>query len=235
MTDTTPSTAATGLRRFARWTGIAAIGLVGAVSVPLYYTSPPAEIEAILSASGARLLLVGAPKIMERLGEITRAGADLPVVAGIYGYYAQHTVATFDEAGPSVDAWREKAATLAGAGLPFLVVEVEPGDASGSRVAGYAYAGPFRPKPAYRLTVEDSVYVDPAWAGRGLGRLLLEALLPAAAEAGARQMVAVIADAGIPAPAALHRSLGFADVGRLRGVGFKHGRFVDTVLMQRGL
>ncbi|HEY7918714.1 MAG TPA: GNAT family N-acetyltransferase, partial [Streptosporangiaceae bacterium] len=113
--------------------------------------------------------------------------------------------------------------------LPFLVAE-----AAGT-VAGYAYASPWRPKPAYRHTVEDSVYLAPGQRGRGLGRLLLESLLAGCADAGVRQVIAVIADSGDPASAALHRACGFADAGRLTQVGFKHGRWIDTVLMQREL
>jgi L-amino acid N-acyltransferase YncA len=102
-------------------------------------------------------------------------------------------------------------------------------------VVGYAYASPWRPKPAYRHTVEDSVYVAPGWSGRGVGSALLGSLLDACARAGVRQVVAVIADTGSDASAALHRRFGFARVGRLTAVGHKHGRWVDTVLMQRSL
>jgi phosphinothricin acetyltransferase len=102
----------------------------------------------------------------------------------------------------------------------------------GGSTTGYAYAAPWRPKPAYRHTVEDSVYLAPDRTGRGLGRRLLDALLTRCAQAGVRQVVAVIADTGDGASVALHRSFGFADVGRLTGVGRKHGRWVDTVLMQ---
>ena len=96
---------------------------------------------------------------------------------------------------------------------------------------------PWRPKPAYRLTVEDTVYLAPGATGRGLGRRLLAELLARAGQAGARQMVAVIADAGTDSEAsiALHRALGFAHAGRLTAVGHKHGHWIDTVLMQRGL
>ena len=100
-------------------------------------------------------------------------------------------------------------------------------------VAGYAYASPWRPKPAYRHTVEDSVYLAPGRRGRGLGRLLLDGLLAGCAAAGAQQVIAVIADTGDPASLALHRACGFTDAGRLREVGGKHGRVIDTVLLQR--
>jgi phosphinothricin acetyltransferase len=105
----------------------------------------------------------------------------------------------------------------------------------GGAVAGYAYASPWRPKPAYRHTVEDTVYISPGLTGRGLGRALLEALLAGCEQAGARQVIAVIADTGSDASSALHRRCGFTDAGRLAAVGRKHGRWIDTVLMQREL
>ncbi|MFI6495816.1 GNAT family N-acetyltransferase [Nonomuraea typhae] len=150
------------------------------------------------------------------------ASADLPAVAGIYAHYVLTTVATFEEVPPGPAFWQDKADL----GLPFLVAEVE------GRVAGFAYAGPYRPKPAYRHTLEDTVYLAPGSTGRGLGRALLEALIGACREAGARQLVAVIADSGDPASLRLHVKLGFEEAGRLRGVGFKHGRRLDTVLLQ---
>jgi L-amino acid N-acyltransferase YncA len=158
--------------------------------------------------------------------------ADLADVAAIYAHYVLGTVATFDEVPPAVADWRRRLGEAADRNLPFLVAT-----ASG-RVAGYAYAVPWRPKPAYRYTVEDSVYLAPEHTRRGLGRALLAALLPGCADAGARQVVAVIADApgaGGDASAALHRAFGFAEAGRLRSVGRKHGRWIDTVLMQREL
>ena len=118
---------------------------------------------------------------------------------------------------------------MTGRGLPFLVATM------GGGVAGFAYASPWRPKPAYRYTVEDSVYLAPDRTGQGLGRALLGALLIRCAQADVRQVVAVIADSGDGASVALHRSFGFAHVGRLTAVGHKHGRWVDTVLMQRDL
>ncbi|MFI6789126.1 GNAT family N-acetyltransferase [Nonomuraea sp. NPDC050383] len=152
--------------------------------------------------------------------------ADLPAVAGIYAHYVDRTVATFDETPPGVEDWRGKAAAITGAGLPFLVTE-EDGE-----VTGFAYAGPFRPKPAYRHTVEDTIYLAPGATGRGLGRLLLGELIERAARARARQMVAVIADSGDPASLRLHTSFGFEQAGRLRSVGFKHDRWIDTILLQ---
>jgi L-amino acid N-acyltransferase YncA len=157
------------------------------------------------------------------------SAADLAAVAGILAFYVTNTVATFEEEPPGVPQWRQRLADLAERKLPFLVAE------AGGTVAGYAYASPWRPKPAYRHTVEDSVYLAPGQRGRGLGRLLLEALLTGCADARVRQVIAVIADSGDPASVALHRACGFADAGRLSQVGYKHGRWVDTVLLQREL
>ena len=102
-------------------------------------------------------------------------------------------------------------------------------------VCGYAYASPWRPRPAYRYTVEDTVYISPDRTGRGLGRALLAGLLTGCEQAGARQVIAVIADTGSDASVALHRRFGFEQAGRLRAVGRKHGRWIDTILMQREL
>jgi L-amino acid N-acyltransferase YncA len=166
---------------------------------------------------------------------------DLGVIAGIFAHYVTTSVSTFEETPPTVREWENKLSGISELGLPFLVVEAggrDGGDGGGGRdaaVAGYAYAGPWRPKPAYRHTVEDSVYLAPGWTGRGLGRMLLTALLARCARAGARQMIAVIADSGADASVALHRACGFTDAGRLAGVGFKHGLWLDTLLLQRGL
>jgi L-amino acid N-acyltransferase YncA len=159
------------------------------------------------------------------------AGHDFDAIAKIYRYYVVETVTTFEETPPTAAQWRDRAADLAERGLPFLVGEVE--NEAGAEVVGYAYAGPWRPKPAYRHTVEDSIYLAPGWTGRGLGRLLFGALLDACAKTDARQMIAVIADTGNPASAELHRAFGFTDVGRLKNVGHKHGRWIDTLLLQR--
>jgi phosphinothricin acetyltransferase len=118
---------------------------------------------------------------------------------------------------------------IAGRGLPYLVAEDE------GRVLGFAYAGPFRPRQAYRYTVEDSVYVAPDAVGRGVGRAVLSAVIVACEALGVRQVVAVIGDSGNAASIGLHRSLGFEDAGIGRSFGFKHGRWVDIVWMQKSL
>jgi len=155
--------------------------------------------------------------------------ADLEAVAEIYRHYVEHSVATFDTTPLTVDQWGTKLDDLSARGLPFLVAD------EGAGAIGFAYAGPWRPKPAYLHTVEDTIYLAPGYTGKGLGVALLDAVLNACVAAGVRQVVAVIADTGSDASAALHRRLGFSDAGRLAGVGHKHGRWVDTLLMQRDL
>ncbi|MFJ4685785.1 GNAT family N-acetyltransferase [Streptomyces sp. NPDC088789] len=155
--------------------------------------------------------------------------ADLNAVAEIFTHYVCHTVITFEETPPPVAAWRRRLDDLAAQNLPFLVAELS-GD-----VVGYAYAALWRPKPAYRHTVENSIYLAPGRTGRGLGGALLDALLTACAQTHVRQMIAVIADADTDASVALHRRYGFTDAGRLTAVGYKHDRWIDTVLMQRTL
>ncbi|MFF0310429.1 GNAT family N-acetyltransferase [Streptosporangium sp. NPDC004379] len=170
-------------------------------------------------------------RLMQTPGTIVRPAtpADLPAVAGIYTHYVVGSVATFEETPPPIADWWSRLDDLAGRGLPFLVAEVD------GEVAGYAYAAPWRPKPAYRHTVEDSIYLAPDRTGRGLGGALLGALVERAEQAGVRQMIAVIAGTGSEASAALHRRFGFSTAGLLAKVGHKHGRWVDTLLMQREL
>jgi L-amino acid N-acyltransferase YncA len=156
--------------------------------------------------------------------------ADTEQVAAIFAHYVATSVATFEEVPPTAADWRRRLGELSRLNLPFLVA---PG-AQGA-VCGYAYASPWRPKPAYRYTVEDTVYIAPGHTGRGVGSALLAGLLAGCADAGARQVIAVIADTGSDASAALHRRFGFAEAGRLSGVGRKHGRWIDTVLMQKDL
>lgn len=154
---------------------------------------------------------------------------DLEAVAAIFGHYVTSSVVTFEVTPPTIEHWRRVHDELTARGLPFLVCE------SDGEVAGYAYAAPWRTKPAYRHTVEDTIYLAPGRTGRGLGRQLLSALQRHCALAGIEQMIAVIADSGNPASAALHRACGFTEVGRLRSVGRKHGRLIDTLLMQHDL
>ena len=152
--------------------------------------------------------------------------ADLPAVAEIFGHYVRESVVTFETVPPSQAYWRTFRSGLDDRGLPFLVCR------RGEEVVGYAYAAPWRPKPAYRSTAESTVYLAPGRTGQGLGRRLLTALQQSCRKAEVEQMIAVIADSGDPASAALHRACGFTEAGRLRGVGRKHGRVLDTILMQ---
>ena len=158
--------------------------------------------------------------------------ADAEPVAAIFAHYVTTSVATFEEVAPAAADWRRRFEDLAERSLPFLVAEAGEGDRP---VCGFAYASPWRPKAAYRHTVEDTVYLSPGHTGRGIGGALLGPLLVRCAEAGARQVIAVIADTGSDASAALHRRFGFTQAGRLAGVGRKHGRWIDTVLMQKDL
>lgn len=148
--------------------------------------------------------------------------ADLPAIADIYAHYVAESLATFDESAPDLAAWQAKAAGAA----VFLVAE------EAGQVLGFAYASQYRPKPGYRHSLEDTIYLSPGATGKGLGKRLLGALVERCGQTGARQLVAVIADTGDPSSLKLHASFGFQESGRLRAIGFKHGRWVDTVLMQ---
>jgi phosphinothricin acetyltransferase len=154
---------------------------------------------------------------------------DIMQVHSIYSHHVLRGTASFEEEPPSVDEMLRRRASALGRGLPYLVAEMD------RRVVGYSYAMPYRSRRAYRFTLEDSVYVDHRLSRRGIGRELLSQLI-AGCEAGEwRQMVAVIGDSGNTASIALHEHLGFRLVGTLRGVGYKFGRWIDTVLMQRAL
>jgi L-amino acid N-acyltransferase YncA len=170
--------------------------------------------------------------------------ADTDQVAAIFAHYVTTSVATFEEVPPTAADWRRRLGELSRQNLPFLVAlggqgdregRGDRGDEAAGTVCGYAYASPWRPKAAYRYTVEDTVYISPGHTGRGVGSALLAGLLARCADAGARQVIAVIADTGSDASAALHRRFGFAEAGRLSGVGRKNGQWIDTVLMQRDL
>lgn len=157
------------------------------------------------------------------------AEGDMAAVAAVYAHHVLTGLATFEEEPPDAAEMARRRAALVERGLPYLVA------AEGGRVIGYAYAGPYRARIAYRFSLEDSIYLDPAATGRGIGRALLERLLAESAAWGARQMVAVIGDSANAGSIALHARLGFRRVGTLEAVGFKFGRWVDSVLMQRPL
>jgi phosphinothricin acetyltransferase len=154
---------------------------------------------------------------------------DLKAIQAIYAHHVLIGVASFEEKPPDTDEIARRRASVIALGLPYLVVERT------GRVSGFAYAGPFRPRPAYRHTVENSVYVAPDAAGHGLGRLLLGVLIERCSAQGYRQMVAVIGDSANSASIAFHAAMGFRQVGVFSSTGFKFGRWVDTVLMQRSL
>jgi phosphinothricin acetyltransferase len=157
------------------------------------------------------------------------ASSDMPEVLGIYTPYVLHGLATFEEEPPSIEEMARRREAITTAGLPYLVASLN------ERVVGYAYATGYRPRPAYRHTVENSVYVSQAAHRRGIGTALLTALVARCEVGPWRQMVAVIGDSANRGSIALHRRAGFTEVGILQAVGFKHGRWVDTVLMQRAL
>jgi phosphinothricin acetyltransferase len=160
---------------------------------------------------------------------------DAAAIAAIYAHYVEHSVATFDLTAPDAAWWRAKLADLDAAGWPFLVAEDREVAEGRGAVAGFAYVAPWRVKPAYRQTVEDTVYLAPGRTGRGIGRALMGALLERARAAGARQVIAVVADGGDPSSVRLHAAFGFTEAGRLRAVGFKQGRWLDTLLLQADL
>jgi L-amino acid N-acyltransferase YncA len=157
------------------------------------------------------------------------AAADVPAIAAIYGESVTNGTASFELTPPSVEEMARPFAALCEADYPWLAAAGEDG------VLGYAYAAPYRPRPGYGNTIEDSVYVAPEAQGHGIGRALLAALMERCTADGFRQMIAVIGDSGNTASIRLHLSLGFAPVGTFSAVGWKHGRWLDSVLMQRRL
>ena len=155
--------------------------------------------------------------------------ADLPNITRIYGHAALHGTGTFElEAPDAAEMGRRRDAVLAN-GLPWLVAERE------GVVLGYAYANHFRPRRAYRFCVEDSIYLDERARGHGVGRLLLAELMAQCAARGARQMLAVIGDSANAGSIGVHRACGFEDTGVLNAAGWKFGRWLDVVLMQKAL
>lgn len=154
---------------------------------------------------------------------------DIAAITAIYGHHVRHGVGSFEEIPPDAEEIGRRRDGILAHGLPYLVAE------RGGRVVGYCYAGPFRPRSAYRFTLEDSIYIDPAEIGRGVGRALLAPVLARCEALGYRQMIAVIGGRETIASIRLHEALGFAHRGVLEAVGFKFGRWIDVVLMQRTL
>ena len=157
------------------------------------------------------------------------APGDLEAVQAIYAHHVRHSLGTFEEDPPPVEEIARRHAAVRAKGLPWLVAE------TAGRVLGYAYAGPFRPRPAYRFTVEDSVYVAPDCIGQGAGKALLNALIGECEAMGLRQMIAVIGDSGNAASIGAHRACGFEFKTAIDAAGWKFGRWVDIVWMQRAL
>ncbi|MBX9459070.1 MAG: GNAT family N-acetyltransferase [Rhizobium sp.] len=152
--------------------------------------------------------------------------ADMAIITDIYRDSVENGLSTYELVAPSIDDMTSRFHGIAGQNYPYLVAEDESG-----KVLGYAYASPFRPRPAYRYMAENSVYVAPDTRGIGVGGTLLDALMSATADLGIRQMIAVIGGAS-PASIAVHEKAGFRHVGRMPASGFKFGKWLDTVLMQ---
>lgn len=155
--------------------------------------------------------------------------ADLPAIHAIYSQSVLTDVASWELTPPDEAEMARRMSALLEQNFPYFVATIE------DRVVGYTYASAYRPRPGYRFTVEDSIYVDATAQRRGVGRQLLARLIAACEEQGFRQMMAVIGDSQHVASIALHRALGFAQVGLLPNIGFKFGRWLDAVLMQRPL
>lgn len=158
------------------------------------------------------------------------ADADLPAIRDIYNHYVRSSTVTFDEVESTVADWEGKAARIADAGIPFLVAETAEGE-----LLGYALGVPWSAKSAYRFTIENSIYLAPSAAGRGVGSALLAVFLDRCRDAGLRQVIAVIADRGAEASTALHRKAGFVDAGRLTEVGEKFGERLGVLFLQKAL
>jgi L-amino acid N-acyltransferase YncA len=154
---------------------------------------------------------------------------DVAAITAIYGHHVLNGVASFEEVAPSVDEMAKRRAELVGRNLPYLVAERD------GVVLGYCYAGPYRARIGYRFSLEDSIYIRPDEVGRGIGRALLAQVIERATALGYRQMVAVIGGSETIGSIRLHAALGFTHVGVLTNIGFKFGRWVDSVLMLRPL
>jgi L-amino acid N-acyltransferase YncA len=155
--------------------------------------------------------------------------ADIPAITRIYAQSVRTGTASFELDPPTEEEMTRRMRVLLDGGFPYLVAEID------GALAGYAYAGPYRTRPAYRFTVEDSIYIDPAAQRRGVGRALLDRLIEEATRRGFRQMIAVIGDSRQTPSIELHRAAGFRMVGNFENVGYKFERWLDSVLMQRPL
>jgi phosphinothricin acetyltransferase len=157
------------------------------------------------------------------------ADADLPAITAIYAHHVLHGTGTFETTPPAEAEMAQRRADVAARRLPYLVAEAD------GQVLGFAYCQWFKPRPAYRFSAEDSLYVHPEATGRGIGRALLQALAQQAEAAGVRKLIAVIGDSANAASIGVHASAGFTDAGRIRACGWKFGRWLDIVLMEKPL
>jgi L-amino acid N-acyltransferase YncA len=155
---------------------------------------------------------------------------DLPHVREIYNHYVRNSTVTFDEKAMTLASLRKKFHSLEKKKMPFIVAENPAG-----QLLGYAYVYPWKEKAAYRYTVENSIYLGPAATGKGLGTALLGELIVRSKAAGIKEIIAVIADRGAESSIAMHKKFGFKDIGHMGKVGFKFGRWLGTVLMQKSL
>jgi L-amino acid N-acyltransferase YncA len=155
--------------------------------------------------------------------------ADIPAITRIYAHSVRTGTASFELEPPDEAEMLRRMQALLTGGFPYLAADI------GGALAGYAYAGPYRPRPAYRYSVEDSIYIDANAQRRGVGRALLERLIEECERRGFRQMIAVIGDSAQTASIELHRTLGFRMIGNIEDVGYKFDRWLDSVLMQRAL
>ena len=171
------------------------------------------------------------PKNSNQTTVVIRAARaeDMNQITAIYGHYVENAMATYEEVPPSLEEMERRRSEVTGKGFPYLVAE------SAGEILGYGYASTFRTRSGYRFTVEDSVYASPNAVGKGIGKKLLGALIDSCTALGFRQMIAVIGEPSNQASINLHAKQGFKQVGILPAVGFKFGRFVDTVLMMRPL
>ena len=154
---------------------------------------------------------------------------DIPAIAAIYGEAVKNGTGSFELEPPGEAEMERRFDAITAAGYPWLVAELE------GAVIGFAYAGPYRERPAYRHTVQDAIYLAPAARGRGVGRTLLAALIDEAERRGFRQMIGIVGDSANRASIQLHASLGFMPIGVMHDVGWKHGRWLDTVITQLSL
>lgn len=154
---------------------------------------------------------------------------DIDAITRIYAHHVLHGTGTFEVDPPSVQDMRARRAEVLARGLPWLVAE------SDNQVSGFAYCNWFKPRPAYRFSAEDSIYLAPHANGQGLGRALLAELATQAERAGVRKLIAVIGDSGNTGSIGVHRALGFQHVGVLASCGWKFDRWLDVVLMERSL